>query len=117
MKSYIPKMPELILVAYGISARLARSAVMQARAKGLRVGLFRPITLFPFPEEALFQLTAKNTQAFLVVELSAGQMIEDVERVTRRQKPVHFHGRTGGNIPTVDEIYDQIVQIMNKGGN
>ncbi|SCM83759.1 Ketoisovalerate oxidoreductase subunit VorB [uncultured Sporomusa sp.] len=108
---------ELILVAYGISARLARSAVMQARAKGLRVGLFRPITLFPFPEEALFQLTAKNTQAFLVVELSAGQMIEDVERVTRRQKPVHFHGRTGGNIPTVDEIYDQIVQIMNKGGN
>ncbi len=106
----------LVLVAYGISARIAKSAMMKARAEGLKVGLFRPITLYPFPAEELFQL-AQTTQGFLVTELSTGQMLEDVERVTRCQKPVHFHGRTGGNIPTADEIYDQIVQIMNgKGG-
>lgn len=108
---------DLVLVAYGISARLARSAMMKARAEGLKVGLFRPITLYPFPAEPLFRLT-QSTKAFLVTELSSGQMLEDVERVTRCQKPVHFHGRMGGNLPTTDEIYDKIVQIMNdKGGN
>ena len=108
---------ELVFVAYGISARIAKSAMMKARSEGLKVGLFRPITLSPFPADALVQLT-QTAGAFLVTELSTGQMLEDVERITRCQKPVHFYGRTGGNIPTTDEIYDEIVKIMKgKGGN
>ena len=108
---------ELVFVAYGISARIAKSAMMKARSEGLKVGLFRPITLSPFPADALIQLT-QTAGAFLVTELSTGQMLEDVERITRCQKPVHFYGRTGGNIPTTDEIYDEIVKIMKgKGGN
>lgn len=108
---------ELVFVAYGISARIAKSAMTKARSEGLKVGLFRPITLYPFPGEALARL-AQSAQAFLVTELSTGQMVEDVERITRCQKPIHFYGRTGGNIPTTDEIYEQIVKIMKgKGGN
>lgn len=108
---------DLVFVAYGISARIAKSAMMKARSEGLKVGLFRPITLSPFPADALIQLT-QTAGAFLVTELSTGQMLEDVERITRCQKPVHFYGRTGGNIPTTDEIYDEIVKIMKgKGGN
>ncbi len=102
---------DLVLVAYGISARVAKSAMAKARAKGLKVGVFRPITLFPFPEEALFAL-AKQTNAFLVAEMSCGQMLEDVERVTCCQKPVHFYGRTGGHLTNVEELLERIEQIM-----
>lgn len=102
---------DLILVAYGISARIAKSAMAKARAAGLKVGVFRPITLYPFPEKELLALAA-TAKAFLVTELNCGQMVEDVERVTHSQKPVHFYGRTGGNLPSTEEIYEQIVQIM-----
>ncbi len=101
---------DLILVAYGISARIAKSAMAKARAAGLKVGVFRPITLYPFPEEALYE-TAQTTKAYLVTELSCGQMVEDVERVTHSQQ-VHFYGRTGGNLPCADELFDQILRIM-----
>ncbi len=102
---------ELIVVAYGITSRIARSAVDMAKRDGLKVGLFRPISLWPFPSERLFTL-AEKTRAFLVAELSAGQMIEDVRLATRQMKPVHFYGRMGGMMPSSREIYNQINLIM-----
>jgi 2-oxoglutarate ferredoxin oxidoreductase subunit alpha len=106
---------DLVLVAYGITARIAKSAMEMARAHGLKVGLFRPITLWPFPSDALLRV-AQSAKAFLVSELSAGQMIEDVKLATRCQKPVHFYGRTGGNIPAVEELYQEVLKIMDEKG-
>jgi 2-oxoglutarate ferredoxin oxidoreductase subunit alpha len=106
---------ELVLVAYGITSRIAKSAVDKARAQGYKVGLVRPITLWPFPSAELLRV-AQTAKAFLVTELSTGQMIEDVELAIRCQKPVHFYGRTGGNMPTTDELYQEILKIVAEGG-
>lgn len=107
---------ELVLVAYGITSRIARSAMEKARAEGMKVGLFRPISLWPFPEAQLFEL-AKKSSAFLTLELSAGQMVEDVRLSVNGEKPVYFYGRTGGMMPSPQEIYEVIAKIMNgKGG-
>lgn len=95
----------LIIVAYGISARLCRAAVKRLRREGKRVGLFRPITLWPFPSRALRSLTA-SADVFLTVEMSCGQMVEDVRLVVEGKKPVEFFGYGGGEILTVDEIED-----------
>jgi 2-oxoglutarate ferredoxin oxidoreductase subunit alpha len=94
---------DIVLVAYGTAARVARTAVARARALGLRAGLFRPVTLWPFPAAALRQ-AARGARAVLVVELSAGQMVEDVRLALEGTVPVFFHGRTGGMIPTPDEV-------------
>lgn len=102
---------ELILVAYGITSRIARSAMEKARTEGMKVGMLRPITLWPFPELPIAKL-ANSAQAFLTLELSAGQMVEDVRLAVNGAKPVYFYGRTGGMIPTPKEIYDRIVTIM-----
>lgn len=101
---------DIIVVAYGISARIARSAVEFAREKGVKAGLFRPISLWPFPGKRLGELTEKST-AFLTVELSAGQMVEDVCLATKRVKPVYLHGRTGGMMPSSKEVYEKIMMI------
>lgn len=101
---------EVLVVAFGTVARIARSAVRQARAMGIRAGLFRPITLWPFPEQALEELSRKMT-SLLVVEMNAGQMAEDVRRVVGRTPPVHFLGRMGGVIPLPDEILRQIALL------
>jgi len=106
---------DIVLVAYGISARIAKSAVKKLREQGHKVGLLRPITLWPFPSPDLLKV-AQTAKSFLVVELSTGQMIEDVELAIRCQKPVHFYGRTGGNIPSTDEIVQQVLKIMNDKG-
>jgi 2-oxoglutarate ferredoxin oxidoreductase subunit alpha len=107
---------ELILVAYGITARIACSAMEKARAEGMKVGLFRPITLWPFPQQPLAALAAQVT-AFLTLELSAGQMVEDVRLAVNGVKPVHFYGRMGGMLPSTAEIYGEIVRRMqNKEG-
>ncbi|MDF2636086.1 MAG: hypothetical protein K0R78_2960, partial [Pelosinus sp.] len=107
---------DLILVAYGITSRIARSAMEKARSEGMKVGLLRPITLWPFPEEVLSKLATK-TDAFLTLELSAGQMVEDVRLAVNGMKPVHFYGRMGGMIPSTKEVYEQILQILRgKGG-
>ena len=97
---------DLLLVGYGITSRVLRSAVEEARKEGLRIGLFRPITLWPFPSEAL-RKAANDVHKVLVVELSNGQMVEDV-RLALQHKPVDFFGRTGGNVPSVEEIQTQI---------
>jgi 2-oxoglutarate ferredoxin oxidoreductase subunit alpha len=97
---------EIVVVAYGTAARVARTAIERARADGLRVGLFRPITLWPFPSRALAEL-APRLRAIVVVELSAGQMVEDV-RLAVERVPVFFHGRTGGMVPTPGEVVDRL---------
>jgi 2-oxoglutarate ferredoxin oxidoreductase subunit alpha len=94
---------ELVVVAYGTAARVAHGAIEQARQAGLRVGLFRPITLWPFPERPLAELT-ERVRGVLVVELSAGQMVEDVRLAVEGRCPVEFHGRTGGMVPSPDEV-------------
>ncbi|VBB07901.1 pyruvate flavodoxin/ferredoxin oxidoreductase thiamine dip-bdg [Lucifera butyrica] len=107
---------EIILVAYGITSRIARSAMEKARAEGIKAGMFRPVTLWPFPAAPLARLAAK-AQTFLTVELSAGQMVEDVRLAVNGAKPVHFYGRTGGMMPSPKSIYNEIVKIVNgKGG-
>jgi len=94
---------EVVLVAYGTAARVARTAVERARAEGLRAGLFRPITVWPFPAAALRD-AAKNARGVLAVELSAGQLVEDVRLAIEGTVPVFHHGRTGGMVPTPDEV-------------
>ena len=94
---------DLVIVAYGTAARVARTAIARAREAGLRAGLFRPITLWPFPSDALRDL-AGRVRGLLVVELSAGQMVEDVRLAVEGRVPVAFTGRTGGMVPTPREV-------------
>jgi len=101
---------EIILVAYGTTSRISRSVVEALRKKGKKIGMLRPITLWPFPENALKKL-AKNVKSFLVIEMSCGQMIEDVKLAIDCARPVHFYGRTGGEIPAEDEIIKKIESI------
>lgn len=105
---------DLILVGYGTVARIARSAMEMAREKGLKVGLIRPITLFPFPDKAFEQVKSKGTD-LLVVELSAGQMIEDVKLAVNGNCRVDFYNRMGGMVPTPQEIVDRICMLMEGG--
>ncbi len=107
---------EILVVAFGTAARVAQSAIKRLRQNGLPVGLFRPITLWPFPEKELYAAT-RQTHATLVVEMNAGQMLQDVQRVVGHGQPIQFLGRMGGAIPMVEEVeakiqalYDQIQQ-------
>jgi pyruvate/2-oxoacid:ferredoxin oxidoreductase alpha subunit len=102
---------DILLVGYGITSRILRSAVEAARSQGQRVGLFRPITLWPFPSEALVK-AASTVREVLVVELSNGQMVEDVRLALNGKVPVEFYGRTGGNVPSVEEIHADVLARM-----
>jgi len=101
---------EVVIIAYGIAARIARSAVNRARQEGMPVGLIRPITLWPFPTGQISR-AAEEFRLFFVVEMSTGQMVEDVRLAVAGKAPVLFHGRPGGGVPTVDEILDKIKQL------
>ncbi len=106
---------EYLLVAYGSSARIAQKAVVLGREKGLKLGLLRPITLFPFPKQQLFDL-ADRVKGILSVELSTGQMVEDVKLAVEHKVPVEHFGRTGGIIHTPEEILEALEQkIINNG--
>ncbi len=102
---------DLIVISYGTTSRIVKSAVSMARDEGLKVGILRPITLWPFPEQVIKEV-AKNVKAFLTVEMSMGQMVEDVRLAVNGQKPVYFYGRTGGVVPSPDEIFEEIKKIM-----
>ena len=102
---------DILLVGYGITSRILRSAVEAARAEGQRVGLFRPITLWPFPSEALRKATARVREV-VAVELSNGQMVEDVRLAINGRVPVDFYGRTGGNVPSVEEVQADILRRL-----
>ncbi|HPK05525.1 MAG TPA: transketolase C-terminal domain-containing protein, partial [Bacteroidales bacterium] len=102
---------EYILIAFGTSARISQKALQLGREKGIKVGLLRPITLFPFPEEAIAKLSQK-VKGMLVVEMNAGQMIEDVRlSVCNRIKVEHF-GRFGGIIPSPTEVLHALEQKL-----
>lgn len=109
-ESYRADDAETILVAYGTVARIAKSAVDDLRARGAKVGLLRPITLFPFPTDAIRDLAKKSAvRRFLDIELSEGQMIEDVRLAADGRKPVEFFGRNGGNVMTPDDIVERTI--------
>ncbi len=105
-EEYFTDGAEVLVVGYGIVSRIVRSMVERARADGLPVGLFRPITLWPFPSKALAKAAA-HADNVLVVELSNGQMLEDV-RLTLTGQRVDFYGRMGGNVPSVEELREQV---------
>ncbi len=106
---------EYCVVAYGIAARVSKNAVNEARKRSIKVGMLRPITLWPFPKEPFFE-AAKQVKHFLSVELSMGQMIEDVELAIRCTRPVSLCKRTGGMIPSPAEVLSAI-QAIAKGGD
>lgn len=102
---------KFLVVAFGIAARIALTSVKRLRHKGFKVGLFRPITLFPFPEKELFML-AKENRCFLTVEMNAGQMVEDVRLAVGGKAEVLFYGRPGGSIITPEEIEEKIRSVI-----
>ncbi len=102
---------EYLLVAYGTSARVCQKSVELARSQGIKAGLLRPITLFPFPSERINTL-AQKTKMILTVEMSAGQMVEDVMLAVNGKAPVHFYGRMGGMLPTPDEVVDYLNKLI-----
>lgn len=98
---------ELVVIAYGVTSRIAHNAIEELRAKGRKVGMLRPKTLFPFPKKKLQEL-CKTTKAFLVAEMSNGQMVDDVRLAIEHSRPIEFFGTWGGNIPTVEDIKEAI---------
>ncbi len=109
-ETYMADDAEFILTGYGSVARICKNAVDELRAQGIKAGLIRPITLWPFPSSAYLEHT-KNAKAILTVEMSMGQMIEDVRLAVNGKLPVHFYGRTGGNIPYPNEIIDAVKKL------
>jgi len=107
---------EYLIVAYGSSARISQKAIELARKKGIKAGLLRPITLFPYPKQVLFEL-ADQVQGILSVELNAGQMVEDVKLSVQHKVPVEHFGRTGGIIHTPEEVLEALEQKIIKNGN
>ena len=101
---------DIVIVAYGITSRIAKTAIAAARAKGIKVGLFRPITLWPYPKKQLGAL-ADTAKHFLVTELNMGQMVDDVKVAIECKKPVSFFGRTGGMIPAPADVLAEIEKI------
>jgi 2-oxoglutarate ferredoxin oxidoreductase subunit alpha len=104
---------EIVLVAFGLCARICQKAMEIARERGILVGLIRPITLYPFPTSIIAQ-TALKAESFLVVEMNAGQMLEDVELAVRGKKPVFFKGRMGGMLPSPEEVLKEIETLASK---
>lgn len=101
---------DIVLIAFGITARICKSAVTAARAAGIKAGLLRPITLWPFPKAAI-SAAADHAKALMSVEMSMGQMVDDVRLAVNGKKPVYFYGRTGGMIPSVEEVTKEICSL------
>ncbi len=99
-----------MVVGFGTAGRVALSAVRTARQQGIKVGLLRPITVSPFPYDVLDELS-KRAQAFLVVEMNMGQMLNDVQLAVKGRVPVEFYGRPGGVVPFPDEILSEIQRV------
>ena len=104
---------EYLIVAFGSCARIAQKAIEHAREKGVKVGLFRPITLWPFPSKPLYE-RSKQLKGILVVELNSGQMIEDVNLAVKCSLPVEHFGRLGGIVPDPDEVVEALEKLINK---
>ncbi|MBO4540222.1 MAG: 3-methyl-2-oxobutanoate dehydrogenase subunit VorB [Clostridia bacterium] len=110
-EEYMTDDAEIVLTAYGTVARIAKSAVHMLREKGIKAGLLRPITLYPFPSDVFLKTAKKDSvKKFVCMELSSGQMIEDVKLATHMLKPVEFFGRNGGNVMTPEDIVEFITK-------
>jgi 2-oxoglutarate ferredoxin oxidoreductase subunit alpha len=109
-EAYCTEDAEYIIVAYGAASRIARSAVNKARERGIKAGLIRPITLWPYPVDAL-EATIERTKGYLVTEFSMGQMVDDVRLVVNGRRPVNFFAHTGGVVPTPDEVAEALRRI------
>lgn len=114
-EEYLTNDADFIVIAYGATARICKSAVNEARKQGIKVGLLRPITLWPFPSKILKELSNK-TNKMLVVEMSMGQMVDDVKLSVNCGCEVVFFGRTGGVVPTPKEVLNQIIKLYKKEG-
>ena len=112
-EEYMTEDADIVIVSYGITSRICKTAISMARKEGIKVGMVRPITLWPYPSEALAK-AAKTAKEFLVVELNKGQMTGDVKLAIECSRPVSFYGRTGGMMPTPEEILDEIRKIGGK---
>ena len=110
-EEYLVEDAEIVLVSFGATARIVKSAVNSARAMGIKAGMIRPITLWPFPEKVI-RKAAKTADCFLSVEMNMGQMVDDVRLAVNGEKPVFFFGRTGGIIPSPAEVLGEIQKIM-----
>jgi 2-oxoisovalerate ferredoxin oxidoreductase alpha subunit len=110
-EEYLMEDAEIILVSYGISSRIARSAVEKAREHGIKAGLFRPKTLFPFPEDALKKIAEDRECKFISVEMSNGQMLEDIVLAIGCIRPVELVNRMGGNLVDVENITQKIIEV------
>ncbi|MFZ5808996.1 MAG: 3-methyl-2-oxobutanoate dehydrogenase subunit VorB [Chloroflexota bacterium] len=106
-REYFCEDAEIVVIGFGTAGRIALSAVRSARAEGIKVGLLRPITLSPFPF-AQVEEVVKTAKSILVVEMNAGQMLDDIQRAVMGRVPVEFYGRMGGMVPFPDEILDEI---------
>jgi 2-oxoglutarate/2-oxoacid ferredoxin oxidoreductase subunit alpha len=104
---------DFVLVAYGLSSRICQRVVEMARQEGNKVGIMRPITLYPYPYNMLANL-AERVKGFFVVEMNAGQMVEDVKIGVNGKVPVEFYGRMGGIIPTAEEILSHLYEFIEK---
>lgn len=113
-ESFMMEDADICVAAFGIAARVSKNAIMAARAEGIKVGMIRPITLWPFPK-APFREAAKTVKSFISVELNMGQMIEDVQLATECKRPVMLCNRTGGMIPSPEEVLEAIKKAQ--GGN
>ena len=113
-EEYMTEDAEICVVAFGIAARVAKNAVIAARKEGIKVGLFRPITLWPFPKAALNKV-ADTAKKFISVELSMGQMIEDIELAIKCRRPVELCNRAGGMIPSSEQVLEHIKKAANGG--
>jgi len=109
-EEYLLDDAEIVIVAYGIVARIARAAVIEAREEGIPVGMIRPITLWPFPSQQISR-AAEQFPLLLTVEMSSGQMLQDVQLAVAGKAPVLFHGRMGGGVPSVDELLEKIKEL------
>ena len=114
-EEYLMDDAEIVIAAFGIAARVAKNAVNAARAEGIKAGLIRPITLWPFPEKA-FKKALGTAKQFISVELSMGQMIEDVRLATECKVPVSLCNRAGGMIPSPEQVYEAIKAAAGKAG-
>ena len=114
-EEYLTEDAEIIIAAFGIAARVSKNAVNAARAAGIKAGMIRPITLWPFPEKA-FKKTLGTAKQFISVELSMGQMIEDVKLATDCKVPVTLCNRAGGMIPSPDQVFEAIKAAAGKAG-
>lgn len=114
-EEYMMDDAEVCICAFGITARIAKNAIAMARANGIKAGLIRPITLWPFPTK-VFEKAADKVKAFISVEMSMGQMIEDVKLATKCKKPVLLCNRVGGMIPSPEQVLEKINEVV-KGGN